>query len=305
MLNTVQSDTVSTTDARQAEILRSRYEITDGDLERVRVAGTAVIPQLSSVVADFYVWLESRPEFPLFFSDPDNLARVQGLQSGVWMTFFGADLSADYVGERRRIGQIHANIGVSLSLYLAGMEQWLQLFVSRVNSDAPGADRNAIVAAVTKMMYVDVDIVINTYLENTNAVLSAQSDSLMRMSTPVTSIWDRILMLPIVGLIDSKRAKDIMSSMLRKIADTQSRIVIVDISGVAIVDTAVANHLLKMTRATRLMGCECIISGLSPEIAETIVDLGIDVGDIRTTANLRDALKYAFEAVGISLKEMP
>jgi rsbT co-antagonist protein RsbR len=121
----------------------------------------------------------------------------------------------------------------------------------------------------------------------------------MEMSTPVTEIWEGLLFLPIVGIIDSRRSRDVMNAALNKIAETQARVFILDISGVGIVDTAVANHLIKITRATRLMGCETTISGVSPAIAQTIVDLGIDVGEVQTTATMRDALADAVHAIGL------
>jgi rsbT co-antagonist protein RsbR len=141
---------------------------------------------------------------------------------------------------------------------------------------------------------------INQLVEET---LTTQTRSLMEMSTPVTEIWEGILLLPIVGLIDSKRASDVMHAALAKISDTQARIFILDISGVGVIDTAVANHLFKITRATRLMGCVCTISGVSPTIAQTIVDLGIDVGDVNTTATMRDALADAFKQIGSQIMQ--
>ena len=146
---------------------------------------------------------------------------------------------------------------------------------------------------------MDTSVVVDTYARITEETITEQSRSLMAMSTPVTAIWDRILMLPIVGIIDSRRSQEIMTSMLEKIADTRSKVIILDISGVAVVDTAVANHLIKITKATSLMGCDCIVSGVSPAIARTIVELGIDVASIRTTATLRDALSQAFDATGL------
>jgi methyl-accepting chemotaxis protein len=122
--------------------------------------------------------------------------------------------------------------------------------------------------------------------------------SLQEMSTPVTPIWDEILLLPLVGVVDSTRTDDVMRKTLTRINETQSKVFILDISGVPTVDTAVANQLIKITKATRLMGCETVISGLSPSIAHTMVDLGVDVGDVRTTANLRDAFKIALRQVG-------
>jgi methyl-accepting chemotaxis protein len=122
--------------------------------------------------------------------------------------------------------------------------------------------------------------------------------TLQEMSTPVTPIWDEILLLPLVGVVDSTRTDDVMRKTLSRISETRSKVFILDISGVPTVDTAVANQLIKITRATRLMGCETIISGLSPAIAHTMVDLGVDVGMVRTTATLRDAFKMSLRQVG-------
>jgi rsbT co-antagonist protein RsbR len=122
------------------------------------------------------------------------------------------------------------------------------------------------------------------------------------MSTPVTEVWEDVLMLPIVGMIDSRRAQDIMTAVLSKIGETHARSLILDISGVAVMDTAVANHLIKISKASRLMGSVCIISGVSPAIAQTMVELGINVGDVRTTATLRDALTVALRDAGVELQ---
>jgi rsbT co-antagonist protein RsbR len=125
--------------------------------------------------------------------------------------------------------------------------------------------------------------------------------SLMEMSTPVTQVWDKLLLLPLVGIIDTKRARDIMSAMLAEISKTRARVFILDISGVGVIDTAVANHLIQITKATRLMGCDCTVSGVSPTIAQTIVELGIDVGSVRTTATMQDALLGAFRHLGVEI----
>ena len=122
--------------------------------------------------------------------------------------------------------------------------------------------------------------------------------TLQEMSTPVTPIWDEILLLPLVGVVDSSRADDVMRKVLTRITETRSKVFILDISGVPTVDEAAANQLIRITKATRLMGCETIISGLSPSIANTIVNLGVVVGEVRTTANLRDAFRISLQQVG-------
>lgn len=132
--------------------------------------------------------------------------------------------------------------------------------------------------------------------------VEARSLAMLQMSTPVTAIWQGVLLLPIVGILDSSRARDVMNAVLKAIAEKQSRVFIMDISGVAVVDTAVANHLIKISKAAGLMGCQCTISGVSAVIAQTMVELGIDVGDVHTTSTLQDALAAAFRATGTEIR---
>jgi rsbT co-antagonist protein RsbR len=173
--------------------------------------------------------------------------------------------------------------------------------VNVVRQAVPKAQHVAMIESVSKLMHLDSAIVVDAYNQRIQEALTEQADSMLAMSTPVTEIWDGILFLPIVGLIDSHRAREVMNSTLAKISETQAQVFILDISGVGVVDTAVANNLFRITRATKLMGCESIISGVSPAIAQTIVDLGIDVGRIRTTATMRDALALSFTRVGAEI----
>ena len=124
--------------------------------------------------------------------------------------------------------------------------------------------------------------------------LQEQSRTIMEISTPVIKLWDRVIILPVVGVIDSLRAQQMMKTMLKKITETLAKVIILDIAGVATVDTAVANHLIKIAKATKLMGCRCIVSGISPAVAETLVQLGIELGDVTTNSNLQDSLADAF-----------
>jgi PAS domain S-box-containing protein len=125
-----------------------------------------------------------------------------------------------------------------------------------------------------------------------------RSLAMLEMSTPVTKIWDGVLFAPIVGIVDSKRSLDIMNKALHSIAETRANTLLLDISGVAIVDTAVANHLIKIAKAAVLMGCKSVISGISPSIAQTIAELGIDLGAIQTTSTIEAALRSSISKSG-------
>ena len=132
--------------------------------------------------------------------------------------------------------------------------------------------------------------------------LKEQSHTIREMSTPTIELWNGVLVLPVVGVVDSMRAQHMIDSMLNKIAETHSKVIIMDIQGVAAVDTAVANHIIKITMATKLMGCECILSGITPAVAQTIIQLGIDMVNIKTKSTLSDGLAEAFKILNLEVK---
>lgn len=137
-------------------------------------------------------------------------------------------------------------------------------------------------------------ITFDTFIKGREEVILRQTDEITEISTPVIRVWDGILALPIIGTLDSARTQVVMENLLQEIVATGSGIAILDISGVPAVDSLVAQHLIKTVSATRLMGAECIISGIRPEIAQTVVHLGIDLSNIITKASLANALRYAF-----------
>lgn len=142
---------------------------------------------------------------------------------------------------------------------------------------------------------------VRTYQQSREAVIKRQQEELLELSTPVVKLWDGILALPMIGTLDSQRTQVVMESLLQRIVDTGSEIAIIDITGVPTVDTLVAQHLLKTVTAIRLMGADCIISGVRPQIAQTIVHLGLDLQGIVTKANLADALALALSRSGLTV----
>ena len=147
-------------------------------------------------------------------------------------------------------------------------------------------------------------VTFETFIKGREEVILRQTSEIEEISTPVIQIWDGILALPIIGTLDSSRTQVVMENLLQRIVDTSSSIAILDISGVPAVDSLVAQHLIKTVSATRLMGAECIISGIRPEIAQTIVHLGIDLSGIATKATLASALKYAFTLQQVEVRKV-
>lgn len=134
------------------------------------------------------------------------------------------------------------------------------------------------------------------------AVARAQEEALTELSTPVAQLWEGILFMPLVGRLDAKRAQTTMQTVLHQIGEKQAKVFILDISGVPLVDSFVANHIIKIAKATRLMGCYSILSGLSPLLAQTIIELGVDIEELETTNSLKAALRKAFDISGMYLK---
>jgi rsbT co-antagonist protein RsbR len=132
-------------------------------------------------------------------------------------------------------------------------------------------------------------------------VIIRQQEELMELSTPVVKLWDGILALPIIGTLDSARTQIVMESLLQRIVETGAEVAIIDITGVPTVDTLTAQHLLKTITAARLMGADCIISGIRPQIAQTIVYLGVDLQDVVTKASLADAFALALKRTGLTI----
>ncbi len=142
------------------------------------------------------------------------------------------------------------------------------------------------------------------YQRSREDVIKRQQRELLELSTPVIKVWDGILCLPLIGTLDSARTQIIMEVLLEKIVEQSASIAILDITGVPTVDTQTAQHLVKTVAAARLMGAECIISGIRPQIAQTIVHLGIDISDITTKSSMADALPEAFYRLGMKMKRV-
>jgi rsbT co-antagonist protein RsbR len=138
-----------------------------------------------------------------------------------------------------------------------------------------------------------------TYQKGREEIIARQQQELLELSTPVVQLWHGVLALPLIGTLDSARTQVVMESLLQAIVETGSSIAIIDITGVPVVDTLVAQHLLKTVAAARLMGADCIISGIRPQIAQTIVHLGVEINDVITKATLADAFAIALTRIGL------
>ncbi|MEA5259487.1 STAS domain-containing protein [Arcicella aquatica] len=177
-------------------------------------------------------------------------------------------------------------------------EALLEVLYNNVNDAAKLYADSLKISKIVDNMSV---LTFESFIKGREDIISRQTDEITEISTPVIKVWDGIVALPIIGTLDSARTQVVMESLLQQIVETGSTIAILDISGVPAVDTLVAQHLIKTVSATRLLGAECIISGIRPEIAQIVVHLGIDLSGIITKSTLASALKTAFNMLQIQV----
>src|SRR5690349_8982689 len=139
------------------------------------------------------------------------------------------------------------------------------------------------------------------FLKSREEIIHHQQEEMLELSTPVVTLWEGVLALPLIGTLDSQRTQSVMEALLQRIVETESDIAIIDITGVPTVDTLTAQHLLKTIAAARLMGADCIISGIRPQIAQTIIHLGVDLAEVSTKATLADAFALALRRTGLQI----
>ena len=181
-------------------------------------------------------------------------------------------------------GDMDARVNSETEDDLSGIEAAIDLLIDDLTDELKQREK----------MQKEVEDKLIKIQEQQKTIFQQQAD-LMELSSPVSKVWDNTLILPVIGTLDSQRTQIMMENLLEKIVETGCTISILDKTGVPTVDTQVANHLLKTVTSARLLGAECIISGISPAIAQTIVHLGIDLSSIRTKATLQDAMIYAMK----------
>lgn len=166
---------------------------------------------------------------------------------------------------------------------------------------APAEHVRDCVTALNVLMGTLRVVVMQTALSEGQALIDRQRLQLLEVATPVIKLWDGIVAVPLIGTLDSARSQVVMETLLESIVEQQARYAILDITGVPTVDSLVAQHLMKTVAAARLMGAECIVSGIRPAIAQTMVHLGLDLGTVVTRASLADALGYVLHQLGVGI----
>jgi rsbT co-antagonist protein RsbR len=282
--------------------LRSRrafFTLADEDLARLASLRPFAEKVMDGIVEDFYALLLGHSETRKFFGDEVIIRRVKRTQKEYFLGLFAGRCDLAYVEDRLRVGAMHERIGLSPKWYLGAYRQYLQLILDRLYAELKEeATVRAAFGSIQRIVFFDVALAIDTYIAANIEALGRQQAAIRELSTPVIRVYDRVLLLPLVGAIDSHRAQQVMESVLLHIVEAQARCIIIDIAGVPVVDTRVADHLLKTTAAVRLLGAQTILTGITAQVARTMVQLGLDVSTMHTVSRLSDGIELALSMVG-------
>jgi rsbT co-antagonist protein RsbR len=286
-------------DEAELQSRREFFEITADDLTRLASLKSFAEKKTDEIVEDLYKLILGHREARKQFTEHATLVRVKRAQRDYFLGLFSGRCDLAYAEDRLRIGIAHERVGVPPKWYLGAYAHYLRSIFDRLAIEIPDpAEARAAYHSVEKLVAFDTALAMDTYIVAQLDALARQQAAIRELSTPVIRLYHRVLLLPLIGTIDTYRADQLMEAVLLKVVDEQASVIIIDIAGVPIVDTKVADHLLKTTEAVRLLGAQTILSGISPMIAKTIVNLGMNISAMHTKSRLADALELAFEIVG-------
>ncbi len=282
--------------ARRKEFLEFGPE----DAEALRGLRELARKYADPVIEDFYRHVLAFEETRSFFRDPKVLERVKQLQKEYFLRLTEGEYGSDYVANRLRIGTAHERIKLAPKWYLGMYNHYLRLVAGRLLEAFPDDPGKALARflSLMKLVFLDIGLAVDTYIHARESTMRKQQEAIRELSTPVLQIRDRLLLLPIIGVIDTHRARLVTDGLLRAIRDTRAKVVVMDVTGVATIDTKVANHLIQTVTAARLMGAHVIVTGLSSDVAQALVGLGLDLGKLNTVGDLQGGIEEAERTLG-------
>lgn len=276
------------------------FDITKADKDCVRDLASLSDQVADEIIDEFYTHILSFEDASKQFSDDSQIARVKAGQKRYFNGLVSAEFNKEYVEDRRRIGQIHESVGVTPTLYIGAYAFYLhrmgQIVLQKMASDP--AQAATLVLSLIKIAHFDMALALETYVTARERTIENQQQQLRELPTPVLKLRDGLLLIPVVGTLDGYRARSLTIQLLEGIRDHRARAIVLDITGVDSVDSAVANHLIQAMAAAKLMGACSILTGLSADVARALVKIGVDGESMNTAGDLQQGIEIAEKILG-------
>ncbi len=286
----------------EEELANRKQFLELGDEDVTRLTGISDLARryAATVIDDFYRHVMSFEDTRAFFSDPQVLKRVKNMQKEYFLRLTQGNYDLAYVQDRLRIGSIHERARLPIKSYLGMYNFYLRAVAARLVEafQKKPAEAWSTFLSLLKLTFLDMGLAIETYIASSERTIRAQQEAIQELPTPVLPFREGMLLVPIIGIIDTQRARQLTEQLLNSIRGNRAKMVVIDITGVQSVDSRVANHIVQTVEAARLMGARVIIAGISPEVAQTMVTLGIDLGRILTVGDLQSGIERAEHLLG-------
>lgn len=277
--------------------------LTQADVARIATVRDLVLSRIDDYAAAFFQHLAKFEEARPLLQNPALLERAKRLKIEHLHGLVSGDYDTRYVEQRIELGLVYAAAGLDNRAFLGA---FLSL-IKHIGADImQHADHSAIDAfeafmSCQKVAFFDIGLIVDVLVAQRERVIRQQQEAIKELSTPVLQLRDRLLLLPIIGVIDTYRARLITENLLEAIRINRARMVVMDITGVATIDSRVANHILQTVTAARLMGAKVIVTGISAPVAQSLVSLGIELGGLDTVNDLQGGIEFAERNLGYTV----
>lgn len=261
------------------------------DVRRVSDMKGQVTEHLDEYVAAFFDYLSGFDEARTLFNRPELLSEARRLKREHLSAMVHGDLGAAYAKQRFRLGQLYNRAGLPMSLFIGAFNMLMSSIAERVIASSKHGLESFL--SFEKVGSFDLAIIVDAMMADREETIGRQQEAIRELSTPTLKVRERLLILPIIGLLDSYRAKQLTDGLLQSIREHRAKVVVVDLTGVATVDSKVANHLIQTVAAARLMGATIIVTGLSADVAQSLVTLGVDLSSLNTMGDLQGGIEEA------------
>jgi rsbT co-antagonist protein RsbR len=284
---------------RSVEQRRRLAELGAEDLARIAAIRGAVVQRAEELATLFFNYLGEVEDAREFMRNREAVEQARRMKVEHLIAMVGGEYGLDYALQRLRLARLYTRAGLEQRVFLGAFQHLLRALGAVAMRASASADAGfSSFMSLTKVAFLDVSLMVDVMVAERERVIMQQQEAIRELTTPVLQIRDRLLMLPIIGTIDTHRARLLTENLLHAIRANRAKVVVMDVTGVLAVDTKVANHLLQTVAAARLMGATVIVTGLSSEVAQTLVNLGVDLAGLQTIGDLQGGIEEAEKMIG-------